>query len=242
MSKTTVNNGRLCNQIIRNLSLSLLAKKYDLYVEYSNFENINNNLGIKLYVGNKKYEKTNKITNSNYMKYLNDNIKIDYNLNLMYDYFQTEEITNILHKHLKEQMINIIDKNPYNKRYKNNNDIFLHIRLDDTKRWNVGIDYYIHCINLLKCDNIYIGSDNFNDSIIIKIKTLYPKIIFFKEDPIKTIQFASTCKNIILSHGTFSAVIGYLGFFSNIYFPNKNPRWCPLGLFTNKGFIPITIS
>ena len=30
MSKTTTKNGRLCNQIIRNLSLSLLAKKYDL--------------------------------------------------------------------------------------------------------------------------------------------------------------------------------------------------------------------
>jgi hypothetical protein len=139
-------------------------------------------------------------------------------------------------------MNNIINKNPYNERYKNNNDIFLHIRLDDTKRWNVGIEYYIHCIKLLQCNNIYIGSDNFNDNIIIKLKTLYPNIIFFKEDPIKTIQFASTCKNIILSHGTFSAVIGYLGFFSNVYFPNKNPRWCPLGLFVNKGFIPITIS
>ena len=64
MSKTTTKNGRLCNQIIRNLSLSLLAKKYDLHVEYSNFEDINNNLGINLHVGNKKYEKTNKITNT----------------------------------------------------------------------------------------------------------------------------------------------------------------------------------
>ena len=244
MSKTTIKNGRLCNQIIRNLSLSLLAKKYDLHVEYSNFEDINNNLGINLHVGNKKYEKTNKITNTNYMKHLNENLKVDYNLNMMNDYFQTEEITTILQKHLKEQMKNIMDKNPYKERYNynNNNDIFLHIRLDDTKRWNVGIDYYIHCIKLLQYNNIYIGTDNFNDGMIIKLKTLYPNIIFFKEDPIKTIQFASTCKNIILSHGTFSAVIGYLGFFSNVYFPNRNPRWCPLGLFTNKGFIPITIS
>ena len=146
MSKTTTRNGRLCNQIIRNLSLSLLAKKYDLHVEYSNFEDINNNLGINLHVGNKKYEKTNKITNTNYMKHLNENLKVDYNLNMMNDYFQTEEITTILQKHLKEQMKNIMDKNPYKERYNynNNNDIFLHIRLDDTKRWNVGIDYYIH--------------------------------------------------------------------------------------------------
>ena len=44
MSKTTCGRGRLCNQIIRNLSLSILAKKYDLYVEYSNYDNINNKL------------------------------------------------------------------------------------------------------------------------------------------------------------------------------------------------------
>ena len=96
MSKTTTKKGRFCNQVIRNLSLSLLAKKYDLYVEYSNFEDINNKLGITLHIGNNKYDKTNKITNTNYMKYLNENIKVDYNLDMMSDYFQTEEITNIL--------------------------------------------------------------------------------------------------------------------------------------------------
>ena len=42
MSKTTNRNGKLCNQIIRNLALSILAEKYDLYVEYSNYDNINN--------------------------------------------------------------------------------------------------------------------------------------------------------------------------------------------------------
>jgi len=35
------------------------------------------------------------------------------------------------------------------------------------------------------------------------------------------------CKNIILSHGSFSAVIGYLGFFSKIYYPeyDLNKIW-----------------
>ena len=159
----------------------------------------------------------------------------------MTNFFQTQEITSILHNHLTTNMKNIIDKNPYKERYKSNNDIFLHIRLTDTKKWNMGIEYYIHCINLLKYDNIYIGSDNFNDDLIKKIKTLYPKVIFINKNPIETIQFGSTCKNIILSHGSFSAVIGYLGFFSNIYFMNKKPAWCPLGIFMNKGFIPIDL-
>ena len=145
-----------------------------------------------------------------------------------------------LHNHLTNNKKNIIDKNPYKERYKNNNDIFLHIRLNDAKKRNVGIDYYIHCINCIKYDKIYIGSDNFNDELIKKIKTLYPSVIFIQKNPIKTIQFGSTCKNIILSHGSFSAVIGYLGFFSNVYFMNIQTGWCPLGMFINKGFIPIS--
>lgn len=56
-------------------------------------------------------------------------------------------------------------------------------------------------------NNIYIGTDDFNSELIKKIQTLYPKIILFKEDPVKTIQFASTCKHIVLSHGSFSAMI-----------------------------------
>lgn len=241
MSETTDNNGRLCNQIIRNLALSLLATKYDLYVKYSNYENINNKLGIELFVGNNKYDKTISINCNNYMNYFNNKIENNANFNFMNDYFQNEEITTTLHSHLMNAMENIIDKNPYKERYKQNNDIFLHIRLTDAKEWNVGLDYYIHCINLLKYDNIYIGSDNFNDNLIQKIKTLYPNVIFFNKNPIETIQFGSTCKNIILSHGSFSAVIGYLGFFSNIYFLNEKPKWCPLDLFMNKGFIQVDL-
>jgi len=241
MSITTEKNGRLCNQIIRNLSLSILAKKYDLYVKYSNYDNINNKLGIELFIGNKKYDKTIIINNDNYMNYFNNNIENNSNLDFMKAHFQSEEISSILNNHLRNNMKNIINKNPYKERYKNNNDIFLHIRLDDAKKYNMGIDYYLHCIKLLEYDNIYIASDNFNDELIEKIKTLYPEVIFFNKNPIETIQFGSTCKNIILSHGTFSAVIGYLGFFSNIYFMNKNPGWCPFGLFKNKGFIPINL-
>mgnify|MGYP006925716681 CR=1 FL=1 len=86
----------------------------------------------------------------------------------------------------------------------------------------------------------FLKSTNKDNDVIKHLRSLIQTIIDY--DEIQTFQFASTCKNIILSHGTFSAMIGYLGFFSNVYFPNKNPRWCPLGLFSNKGFIPITIS
>lgn len=242
MSITLSNNGRLCNQIFRNLSLSLLARKYDLYVEYSNFDDISNKLGIELHVGNKKYNKTEVINDNNYLKYLNTDMEIDYNLNFNHNYFQQGEISNILYNHLKFNKTNIIDKNPYKERYENNNDLFLHIRLTDAKQLNVGIDYYISCINKIEYDNVYIGSDNFNDDLIKEIKNLHKNVIFIDENPIRTIQFGSTCKNIVLSQGTFSAVIGYLSFFSNVHFPNFNwNSWSPKEIFFNKGWNAINL-
>ena len=56
MSITTTKNGRLCNQIIRNLALSIIAKQNNLHVIYSNFDNIHNKLGIELFTGNDKYQ------------------------------------------------------------------------------------------------------------------------------------------------------------------------------------------
>ena len=244
----TTNDAGLCNQIIRNLSLSLLAKKFDLYVKYSKYNKINNQLGIKLFCGTKKYNKTIEINDNNYMNYYDNIIENDANFNFMnyYNgYFQTLEITNILHKHFKTNKKDIIMLNPYKERYNNNNDLFLHIRLGDAKQFNVGLPYYIHCIKLIKkkykYDNIYVASDQFNHALIKKLKNLYPKIVFIDKNEVETIQFGSTCKNIILSHGSFSAMIGYLAFFSNIYYLNKNPGWCPLALFQNKDFIPINL-
>jgi len=241
MSITTEYNGRLCNQVIRNLALSILAEKYDLYVEYSNYDNINNKLGIELFIGNKIYNKTELIDEEKYMHYFNNNINNNANFYFMLHYFQSEEISTILHNHLSKNKKNIIDKNPYKERYKNNNDIFLHIRLGDVAERNYfDINYYIYCINCLDYDNIYIGTDSFDHELIKKLKTLYPSIIFFDKNPVETIQFGSTCKNIIVSHGSFSAVIAYLGFFSTVYFLHQEPtQHAPLGLFLNKGFIPI---
>ena len=75
-------------------------------------------------------------------------------------------------------------------------------------------------------DNLYISTDDESNSII---KTLlqHPKSKLIKYDEINTIQFASTCKYIILSHGSFSAIIGYLSFFSNVYYSEyeKNKMW-----------------
>ena len=67
---------------------------------------------------------------------------------------------------------------------------------------------------------IDIATDDKNHFFITQILSKYPnKTTILDYDEINTIQFASTCNNIILSHGSFSACIGYLSFFSHITYP-----------------------
>jgi len=134
----------------------------------------------------------------------------------LYDYLHTEKIKS-----------RITDNNPFKTRYNNNNDLFIHIRLTDAARFNPGINYYINAVNQIKFDNLYISTDEPSNNMIKTLLQMFPSCKLVQCDEITTFQFASTCKNIILSHGSFSAVIGYLAFYSNIYYPEyeKNKMW-----------------
>jgi hypothetical protein len=219
MTSTTEHNGRLGNQIIRNLAVSLVAEKHNLKVTYSNNRLIKK-LGIKLFTGNNEYKRIEKITDDNYFTIYNCN-NLNYNLDPNDSYFQSTKITKFLYNYLHTDKIksSIIKNNPFKERYTKNNDIFIHIRLTDAELWNPGITYYVKTIKQIgKYDNLYISTDDKNHPIVIELFKLYPSAKLIEYDEINTFQFASTCKNIILSHGSFSAIIGYLSFFSNVYY------------------------
>jgi len=224
---TTTTNGRLGNQIIRNLAVSLIAEKYNLYVEYCN-KSLINNLGINLFTGKERFNNMITLDDNNYFSIYNCN-KLENNLNPNSNFFQTKDITNFLYNYLHKDEIksNIINKNQFNNRYNTNNDLFIHIRLTDIAHYNPGVNYYIKTIKTINFDNLYISSDDPMHAIIQEIIKQYPTSIIIKYDEIKTIQFASTCKHIILSHGSFSAVIGYLSFYSTIHYPEyeSNKIW-----------------
>lgn len=218
---TTECNGRLGNQIIRNLAVSLLAEKHDLYVNYCNKDLIKK-LGIELFIGNLKHSNTVELHEGNYLTYLNNVKLVTCNFNPNDHFFQTREITNLLYSYLHTERVktNIINNNPFNARYNKNNDLCIHIRLTDATGWNPGINYYMKAISTYAFDNIYIATDDKYHSFIRQILNKYPtNTTILDYDEINTIQFASTCNNIILSHGSFSACIGYLSFFSHITYP-----------------------
>ena len=214
---TTGNNGRLGNQIIRNIAVSIIASKYNLKVTYFNKKLIDK-LGIKLFSGDKIYNITHELNDSNYFSIYNcDNL--NYNLNPNNAYFQRKEIIIGIYNYLHIFKNDIIQKNEFKKRYNANNDVYVHIRLDDVSHLNPGINYYFNQIKNIKFDNLYISTDDKKHNIVTTIIKSYPNAKLIDYNEIKTIQFATTCKHIILSHGTFSALIGYMSFFSTIYYP-----------------------
>jgi hypothetical protein len=170
MTTTTYNNGRLCNQIIRNLAVSFIAEKNNLNVNYANYDLISSQLGINLFIGTNIYSDTNELNELNYFDIYNAS-NITYNLNPNNNFFQTPEISIIMRDYLHSDIIksNIIEKNKFKEKYNNNNDLFIHIRLGDVTHNNPGLDYYLNAIKELNnFDNIYIASDTLTHDIIKK--------------------------------------------------------------------------
>jgi hypothetical protein len=67
-------------------------------------------------------------------------------------------------------------------------------------------------------DKIYLSTDSKQHDIVQRLMKRFPSSEWIPyEDIIQTWQFASTCKHVILSHGSFSAMIGYLSFDSDVY-------------------------
>ena len=222
--------GRLGNQLIRNTIISILCRKHDLAVKYYFDEYYTNilNLGIELFNGNNFYDTTVEINDSNIDEYIKNNSIIYSNI-IFNGFFQSIQCSELLYTYFRDHIVksSIENKNPFKERYNTNNDVFIHIRLGDVISFNPGFTYYDKAISMLEYDNGYISSDSPDHELCKQLLEKYPNLSIINYDEVKTIQFGTTCKNLILSHGSFSAVLGYLGFYSLVYYPeyNKDKMW-----------------
>lgn len=232
--------GRFGNNFIRYLAISFIAKKHNLFIIYRNIDNINKmkELGIKLFSGEKKYSEAKILIesnmvlhgddpNNNYYNILNsDSFEYNIDSNNAISYCQTKYVTDLIYKYLQvsENMNSITTANKFNNRYNNNNDCFIHVRLTDAEQWNSGFLYYNKVLSEITCDNIYLSTDDVNHDIIKQLLEKYP-INVLNYDIVDLIQFASTNRYVILSTGTFSAIMGYFSFFSNVYYPKYEHNW-----------------
>ena len=148
----------------------------------------------------------------------------NHNISMIHLYCQSNYMSRKIIDFLKMNQDNIYAFNPFNSRYKKNNNVFIHVRLGDVTDKNPGFDYYYKICSKLNFEKGYISSDSINHSICNKLIMKYNLQVYGNEE-IKTWQFASTCKYIILSNGTFSWIIGALGFFSNVWYPKIGKKW-----------------
>lgn len=153
--------GRFCNHIIRALAASFIAKQRNLKFNYGQYFDKMVSLGIKLYEGTMTYKNPQIISDSNIMIYLIDNIPIYRNIIIDRYYFQTKDFSNYLYNYYKnaDNHKSIIDANKFNSRYKNNNDVFIHVRLGDVEHLNQGFAYYDKALKGVY-ENGYIASDS----------------------------------------------------------------------------------
>jgi hypothetical protein len=213
--------GRFCNHFIRNMAAHFISKKNNLNFTYSYKKEIED-LGIILFNGKKTYKNIVNITDKNLIEHIKHEKK-DYNINC-FDYYQIPEFSLLLRDCIHENKQQIIDKNKNKERYNANNDLYIHVRLGDVKKFNPGFNYYDDIIKNINFDKAFISSDSIHYPICKKLIEKY-NINVLDINEVDTIKFASTCKYIILSNGTFSWMIGVFAFFSDIYYPIMKKKW-----------------
>ena len=228
INNSKIHNGRFGNLFFINMAIHFLSMKYDLKFNYKYYNKFKR-LGIDLFIGTNTYQESFVLDDGNFYDlicqkdYKKTNLMITNNM-----WCQTKEFTYALKYYFSKAKtkINIIKNNIFRERYSKNNDLYIHLRLGDVKsRIKNVYQYYEKAISQIQFDNGFISSDDLNSPICLFLIHKY-NLKILNYDEIETIMFASTCKHIILSGGTFSWLIGFFAFFSeNIYYPNIDNKW-----------------
>ena len=222
---TTRGLGRLGNHIIRNGVCSALAEKYHLAFKYGYAEQIER-LGISLYKeGTRFYDRGVEICegNGDFFRYLNHDDLGENNLIVgdRWLFFQTKEIAHYLKCHFASDVVKqrIMDHNMHAHRYNNNDDIFVHVRLDDASACCPNFEWFDRVIGSLSFTRGYISSDTITHDTCKRLIAKY-NLQEIVKDEVETIMLASTCKYVVLSTGTFGWFIGTISWFSHVFYPN----------------------
>jgi hypothetical protein len=228
INTTVGHSGRFCNHVILNMFASQIARAGELKFEYSYLEQMMR-LGLPVYTtGSKSYAHTVTIDNCDTTFHYFLEKPVEFNLDLQHTFVQNHEFSIYLYNyfHTPDVQSKIQEANPYKDRYGTNADVYVHVRLDDTAHANPGYSYYETALKSLDFEKGFVSSDSPSHPIVQDLLKNFP-LQLLEKDEVETIQFGSTCKHIVLSYGTYSWMIGTLGFFSNIHIaPLEYNSWC----------------
>jgi hypothetical protein len=230
INSSSIHKARFGNLFFVNMAIHFIAIRNNLCVNYKYNQNFIE-LGIRFFTGKKSYEQDFYLTDYNFFELIKNDVKQEKNIvidanNLFcqkpeFCFYIKDKFDHVFKENIKK-------KNNFKKRYNNNNDVFVHIRLGDLKdelSFVENKNYYDKTLSVVSFDNGYISSDSIENDICVFLIKKY-KLTVIDYDEVNTIMFASTCNNIILSGGTFSWLIGFLAFYSNqIYYPKYKNTW-----------------
>lgn len=220
--------GRLGNCLFVGVAVHLIAKRSNLKFHYKYHDKFTK-LGVELFSGEKSFDETVSLKDDNFMGFIFSEEPIYKNIHVVNNVWcQIKEYAIFLKDYLEkeEQKNKIINANAYKSRYENNNDVYVHVRLGDVapRGFSPGFDYFDKTLSALKYENGFISSDSINHPLCKQIIEKFNlKTIETSEED--TIAFASTCKYLVLSSGTYSWMIGVFGYFSEIYYPKIYSVW-----------------
>ena len=229
VNNSRVHHARFGNLFFVNLVVHFICLKTKLKFDYKYYNEFKS-LGIDLFIGDCTFKENLTLSDENFFLIMMGDNEIHKNLIIKNNsWFQTKDYCIFLNEYFSIEKIRgkIIKKNAFKSRYKTNNDVFIHVRLGDIQdKGNNSFEYYNNILEKMKFDKGFISSDTIDSQICMKLIDKY-KLSVINENEIKTIMFASTCNNIVLSGGTFSWLIGFLAFYSKyIYYPmDKKDKW-----------------
>lgn len=230
-----------------NLSCNYLCIKNNIKFEYKCSE-LFQKFGIDFFVGKNTYKTDFVLTNENFFELINNGSEIiDKNIILSNDIdCVTTEYCLFLKKIFYENNENqnkITQKNIFKNRYLSNKDLYIYIYINnsyDEIYIKQLFEYYNETIKKVKCDKIYISSNNIQHELCQKIISIHSVIIDNKE-MCEKIMFANTCKYLILSNDITSLLFGFFNFFSkHNYYPIVNSKYSDI--FQSFGWKGINLS
>jgi hypothetical protein len=227
MNNNLHHGGRFGNCFFTGMALHFIAKKNNLKSKYK-MQHKFENMGIDFFIGEETYDETVSLNDKNFMDFIigdtiYKNISIKNNVWCQTKYFAWFLRDYFNEPHQKEKIIN---KNIHKSRYKKNNDVYVHIRLGDIIKhdYHQPFEYYDKILEKLDFENGFFSSDTPDHPICQELSKKYNLKIYQDNDE-KTVMFASTCKYLVLSSGTYSWMIGFFGFFSKVYYPKPHIKW-----------------
>ena len=223
-------SGRLGNRMLGNMALHCLCQRYNFPVEYTRLAECNR-LGLQFHVPTVLQGSATvlPLDDSNYMNLLLADVdpSVPYRVQIQGEpYYQFPGFAEYVQAHFSkpEHQAPVQNANPFKARYNTNRDVFVHMRLGDMAQAAPSDAYFETALQGLDYDKGWIGSDSPTHPRVqaFAVKHGFQIVVL---DEVATLQFASTCRHLILSQGTFSWWMGILGFYSSVQWPAIHKAW-----------------